>query len=183
MRGVTGIPPPERHIAGMLRIRLVFASALLSSLLATRPVAAQFTATQDLSLKGLSLVDRQFTASVSYLPADTTVALRDWADLRLRQAGLRLLTAPADTSRPEGLLRITLTSSSAGRWTEDLMVRIQVEQTALLARTGDPMLMVTWYAEETTREVPSTESVAATRVLLERATTRFMRAWMGAQGR
>ena len=63
------------------------------------------------------------------------------------------------------------------------MVRIQVEQTALLARTGDPMLMVTWYAEETTREVPSTESVAATRVLLERATTRFMRAWMGAQGR
>ena len=152
-------------------------------MLAVSPAAAQFSATQDLSLKGLRLVDRQFTSAVSYLPPDSATALREAADLRLRQSGLRLLTDPADTTRPEGRLRISLTSISAGRWTDDLVVRIQVEQTALLARTGDPMLMVTWYAEETARNVPSTESVAATRELLERGITRFMRAWLGAQGR
>ncbi|MEO8635679.1 MAG: hypothetical protein ABI587_10430 [Gemmatimonadales bacterium] len=157
--------------------------ALLLAFSFVGPAAAQFTATQDVSLKGLSLLDRQFTSTVAYLSPDSVAALRDDADLRLRQAGLRLLTSAADSSRPEGLLRISLTSSSAGRWTEDLVVRIQVEQTAVLARTDTPMLMVTWYAEETSREVPSTESVAAIRALLERGVTRFMRAWMAAQGR
>ncbi len=163
--------------------RPAIATALLIGLIAVHPAAAQFTASQDLSLKGLRLVDRQFTSNLPYLPPDSAAALRDAADLHLREAGLRLLTNPADTSRPEGRLSISLTSSSAGRWTDDLAVRIQVEQTALLARTNDPMLMVTWYVEETVRAVPSIESVAAARALLERGISRFMHAWMRAQGR
>ncbi len=156
---------------------------LLLTCLAAAPALAQFTAGQDVSLKGLRLVDRQFASSVSYLSPDSAAAMRDGTDLRLRQAGLQLLTDPAAAGRPEGLLRISLTASSAGRWSEDVVVRIRAEQTALLARTNEAMLMVTWYAEETARNVPSTETVASTRTLLEKAVTRFMRAWMVAQGR
>jgi hypothetical protein len=63
------------------------------------------------------------------------------------------------------------------------MLRVQVEQTALLARTGESMLMVTWYAEEGSTDVPTTETGPAARLLLTRGVDRFLRAWFSANGR
>jgi hypothetical protein len=164
-------------------VRTTLTTLLLA---ATLPMAgmAQYAATQDLSLKRLGNVDLILTLNVGTLHPDTATALRYFVEIELRKAGLVLLSGRSDNFlKPEGRLRISLTSVARGRWTDDLMLRVQVEQTALLARTGESMLMVTWYAEEGSTDVPTTETGPAARLLLTRGVDRFLRAWFSANGR
>lgn len=146
--------------------------------------AAQYAATQDLSLKGLTRVDLALAINVTTLPPDSATALRHFVDLELRKAGLVLLSARSDEFvKPEGRLRISLVSIARGRFTDDLMFRIQLEQTAVLARTHESMTMVTWYAEESSLNVPTTEASESSRQLLISGLDRFVRAWFAANGR
>lgn len=146
--------------------------------------AAQYVPTQDLSLKGLGKVDLAITIAVSTLPPDTATALNHFIELELRKAGLVLLSARSDEFvKPEGRLRVSLASMARGRFTDDLMLRIQLEQTATLVRTREAMAMVTWYAEEASLNVPTTEGIATARQLLTKGLDRFVRAWFSANGR
>jgi hypothetical protein len=146
--------------------------------------AAQYVPTQDLSLKGLSKVDLAITIAVSTLPPDTATALNHFTELELRKAGLVLLSARSDEFlKPEGRLRVSLASQARGRFTDDLLLRIHLEQTATLARTGETMTMVTWFVEETNLNVPTTESTQAARLLLTKGLDRFVRSWFQANGR
>lgn len=165
----------------MLRIGLI--SLLVT---ATLPLtgAAQYVPTQDLSLKGLAKVDLAITVAVGTLPPDTATALRHFAELELRKAGLVLLSAQSgEFLKPDGRLRVSLASTARGRFTDDLMLRIQLEQTATLARTHEAMTMVTWFVEETNQNLPTTETPAAARLLLTAGLDRFVRAWFSANGR
>ena len=146
--------------------------------------AAQYVPTQDLSLKGLGKVDLAITIAVSTLPPDSATALRHYTELELRKAGLVLLSARSDEFlKPEGRLRVSLASQARGRFTDDLTVRVQLEQTATLARTREAMTMVTWFVEETSLNVPTTETTPAARLLLTKGLDRFVRAWFSANGR
>ncbi len=155
-------------------------------LLATLPGAgtAQYAATQDLSLKGLTKADLALTIRVSTLPPDSATALRHFVELELRKAGLVLLSGRSeDFVKPDGRLRILLVSTARGRFTDDLTIRIQMDQTAVLARTRESMTMVTWYAEESSYNVPTTEASEASRLLMASGLDRFVRAWLAANGR
>lgn len=151
---------------------------------APRTGDAQYAATQDLSLKGLTKVDLALGITVNTLPPDSATALRYFTELELRKAGLVLLSTRSDEFvKPEGRLRISLVSIARGRFTDDLMLRIQIEQTAQLVRTRESMSMVTWYAEESALNVPTTEASGAARQLLTSGLDRFVRAWFAANGR
>jgi hypothetical protein len=157
---------------------------LLATVAAARSGAAQYVPTQDLSLKGLGKVDLAITIAVSTLPPDTATALNHFIELELRKAGLVLLSARSDEFlKPEGRLRVSLASQARGRFTDDLLLRIHLEQTATLARTGETMTMVTWFVEETNLNVPTTESTQAARLLLTKGLDRFVRSWFQANGR
>jgi hypothetical protein len=159
-------------------------SLLLAFLALARTGSAQYVPTQDLSLKALGKVDLAITIAVGTLPPDTATALRLFTELELRKAGLVLLSGRSDEFlKPEGRLRVSLASQARGRFTDDLLLRIQLEQTATLARTREAMTMVTWYAEEIHLNVPTTEATAASRLLLTRGLDRFVRAWLSANGR
>jgi hypothetical protein len=157
---------------------------LLLLLFAPASVVGQYTPTQDLSLKGLAQVDLVVGVSVADLAADSAQTIGNEVELALRKAGLTPLAADADRRiRPQGRVRFALTSVTHGRWTDDLALRIQVEQTSILARTGEAMLMVTWYAEEATPNVPALDVSTACRTVLARGIDRFLKAWLTANGR
>jgi hypothetical protein len=157
---------------------------LLLLLMAPAALAGQYTPTQDLSLKGLAQVDLVVGVNVTDLAADSAQSMGSQVELALRKAGLTPLGSDSDRRlRPQGRVRFALTSVTHGRWTDDLALRIQVEQTSILARTGEPMLMVTWYAEETVANVPALDVPTATRTLLARGIDRFLKAWLTANGR
>ncbi|HTS88305.1 MAG TPA: hypothetical protein VMG41_07410 [Gemmatimonadales bacterium] len=161
-------------------------SALIATLLAlSTPVAgsAQYVPTQDLSLKGLAAVDLLVSFDGSDLSSDSTAALRDGAEVELRKSGLVIASRQGATARPDGRLRIVLSASANGRWTDDMVVRVQVEQTAILARTQEPMLMVTWYSEETASRVATTDLIPVARSLMGRGLDRFLKAWLASNGR
>jgi hypothetical protein len=158
--------------------------ALLLLLLTARAGAAQFTPTQDLSLKGLTEVDLLVTVGVDALAPDSVQPLKELVSIQLRKAGIRLLSESADRRlKPMGRIRFALASATHGRWTDDLTVRIWVEQTSILARTREAMLMVTWYAEESELNVPTLDVGTSTRALLNRGIDRFLSAWLAANGR
>jgi len=158
---------------------------LLSVLLLLAPASAagQYAPTQDLSLKGLAQIDLVVGVSVPDLAADSAQAIGKQVELELRKAGLTPLGENERRIHPQGRIRFGLTSATRGRWTDDLTLRIQVEQTSVLARTGEAMLMVTWYAEETSPNVPALDVPAASRALLSRGLDRFLKAWLIANGR
>lgn len=157
---------------------------VLLLLLTSRAGIAQFSPTQDLSLKGLTEVDLLVTVGADALPPDSVQPFKDLVSIQLRKAGLHLLSESADHRlRPQGRIRFALTSATHGRWTDDLVVRVWVEQTSILARTREAMLMVTWYAEESELNVPTLDVGTSTRTLLNRGVDRFLSAWLGANGR
>jgi hypothetical protein len=119
--------------------------------------------------------------SADDLPLDSTAALRDRVSLELGKAGLTVVPDQSDRRvRPDGILRVALTASARGRWVDDLLVRIQVEQTAVLPRTRDALLMVTWYSEQSDLNVPATEVAPHARLLVQRGIDRFIKAWLAA---
>lgn len=152
-------------------------------LLTFRTGAAQFSPTQDLSLKGLAQVDLLVTVGIDDLAPDSVPTLKDLVSTQLRTTGLLPLSDTDRRLRPQGRVRFALTSVTHGRWTDDLVLRIWVEQTSILARTGEAMLMVTWYAEDSELNVPTLDVGASTRVLLNRGIDRFLKAWLAANGR
>jgi hypothetical protein len=159
---------------------LVAALLLLSS----QAAVAQYAATQDASLRGFRQAVLYVSISADDLAPDSASALVQRVKLELGEAGLVVLSEQSDRPlRPDGILRLTLTSSARGRWIDDLVVRVQVEQTSVLPRTGDALLMVTWYAEQSDLGVPATELAPHARVLVQRSIDRFIRAWLAANGR
>jgi hypothetical protein len=156
---------------------------LLVPLLA-RPAAAQYAATQDASLRGFRHAVLYVSISADDLAPDSATALGERIRLELGTAGLVLVGDQSDHRvRPDGVLRVALAASARGRWVDDLVVRLQVEQTAVLPRTGEALRMVTWYAEQHEMNVPATEIAPRARLLLQRSSDRFLKAWLAANGR
>ncbi len=181
-RRETGLRVRLRALTRLGLMRRLLPVVLL--LLVSRAGVAQFTPTQDLSLKGLTEVDLLVTVGVDALAPDSVQPLKDLASIQLRKAGFHLLSEAADRRlKPQGRVRFAVTSATRGRWTDDLVVRIWVEQTSILARTREAMLMVTWYAEESELNVPTLDVGASTRALLNRSIDRFLSAWLAANGR
>jgi hypothetical protein len=145
---------------------------------------AQYAATQDASLRGFRQAALYVSVSAEDLAPDSAQALTERVKLELGEVGLVVVSDQSDRRlRPDGILRVVLTSSARGRWLDDLVVRVQVEQTSVLPRTGDALLMVTWYSEQSDLGVPATELAPHARVLVQRGIDRFIRAWLAANGR
>jgi len=181
----------RRETGVRVRLRALTRLGLMSRLLpflllllTSRAGVAQFSPTQDLSLKGLTEVDLLVTVGVDALASDSVQPLKDLASIQLRKAGFHLVSEAADRRlKPQGRIRFALTSATRGRWTDDLVVRVWVEQTSILARNREAMLMVTWYAEESELNVPTLDVGTSTRTLLNRGIDRFLSAWLAANGR
>jgi len=157
---------------------------LLLSFLLARPAAAQYAATQDATLRGFRQVVLYVPISADDLAPDSATALSDGVKLELRKSGIVIVSDQSDQRlRPDGILRVALAASARGRWVDDLVVRIQVEQTAVLPRTGDALSMVTWYAEQHDLNIPATELAPHARLLVQRGIDRFIKAWLAANGR
>lgn len=156
---------------------------LLAPLLA-RPAAAQYAATQDASLRGFRHALLSVSISAEDLAPDSATVLSERLKLELGKSGLVLVSDQSDRRvRPDGILRVALAASARGRWVDDLVVRIQIEQTAVLPRTGEALRMVTWYAEQRDLNIPATELAPHARLLIERSIDRFIKAWLAANGR
>lgn len=157
--------------------------AILGVLLSRRAVA-QYAATQDASLRGFRQAVLYVSVTADDLAPDSARGLTEPVKLELGRAGLVVVYEQSDRRlRPDGILRVALTASARGRWVDDLVVRVQVEQTAVLPRTGDALLMVTWYSEQSDLNVPATELAPHARVLVQRSVDRFIKAWLAANNR
>lgn len=153
-------------------------------MLLSRRAVAQYAATQDASLRGFRQAVLYVSVTADDLAPDSARGLTEPVKLELGRAGLVVVSEQSDRRlRPDGILRVALTASARGRWVDDLVVRVQVEQTAVLPRTGDALLMVTWYSEQSDLNVPATELAPHARVLVQRSIDRFIKAWLAANNR
>jgi hypothetical protein len=165
-------------------VRRFRSTILLLSFLFARPAAAQYAATQDATLRGFRQVVLYVPISADDLAPDSATALSERVKLELGKSGIVIVSDQSDQRlRPDGILRVALAASARGRWVDDLVVRIQVEQTAVLPRTGDALSMVTWYAEQHDLNIPATELAPHARLLVQRGIDRFIKAWLAANGR
>ena len=157
-----------------------FLPILLSlALLVPRGAVAQYAATQDASLRGLRRVTLYVSVNADDLPADSATALAERVRIELGKAGLILVPELAEPPiRPEAIVRVALNSTARGRWVDDLSLRLQVEQTATIPRTGDALRMVTWYTEYNDIDIAAAELPAHARVLVDRGLNRFLKAWL-----
>ena len=156
--------------------RFLLLLPVLAAILPARG-AAQYAATQDATLRGLRTLSLTLNLSAPDLPQDTAAALVAFTREALGKAGVSVVPLePAARAQPDGILRISLTTTARGRWVDDLGIRFQIEQTATLPRTGDVLSMVTWYAEQNDQNIPATDLTLRARAVLQQVVSRLIKA-------
>ncbi len=143
------------------------------------PVVGQYAATQAETLRGLQRVLVVFSEPNERLEALVLRDLYQDATLELRKVGIRVATEAEEVDMStDGVLNMTVFAD--GGFSQNVTLRIDVEQHATLVRTGETKQMVTWFYEAARSGYPADQSA---RVLLTDGVNEFLSDWLDANGR
>jgi len=156
---------------------IVLAAGL--SVLSAVPMAGQYVATQDSSLRGLSRTVVRFRLADDVINPAIKLQLAEYLTLELRKAGLKLVDDAEEIDDKDGILDLQLGKMDRGR-TCDLYLRVSLQQQADLKRTGQKLWMTTWYHETGQHNVVA-DSVADD--VLKDGVNRFLNRWLAMNGR
>ena len=152
---------------------------LLLSLLTPSVAEAQYAVTQGQTLSGLDNVLLAFAEPTGQIQATDLQSLYQSATLELRKVGIRIATDSTEVDMAtDGVLNVTLWVTDA--FSDEVSLRLDVEQLATLRRTGETLQMVTWF-HESARSGPNWRDF--TRSLLMDGVNGFLSDWLDANGR
>ena len=154
-------------------------TAAVMTVTVTGLASAQYVASQDSSLRGLTRVMVRFRVADGTLNPVIKSRLAEYLTLELRKAGLRLTDGPEELKDDDGVLDVSLAKIDRDR-TCDLNLRLSLEQRSSLKRTGQSLWMATWYYE-TGRQNVLPDSAADG--VLEDGVNRFLNRWLAMNGR
>ena len=139
------------------------------------PAGAQYGRDQHKALQGLSRVLVIFSEDDHKTDAATFTQMRDSVLSALTQSGLRVARDSADLDmKRDGILDVSL---FLGTGVEQVV--IDLEQSVVLARTKEPLQLVTWYYEA---GHPSADWRSDAPALLMKGVAFFISDWRSANG-
>ena len=144
----------------------------------TTSAPAQYVGTQDSSLRGLARLDVRFETPDGAVSPTLRSQLTDYLDLELRKAGLKLVVSDTALKESEGLLEVRFARSQGP--SSDASLRLSLQQMATLKRTGQSLWMVSWFYEDSRRDVVP-DSVA--HAMIANGLNRFLNRWLAMNGR
>lgn len=163
----------------MKRSRLPILVSVMFILTLPPSLSAQYVSAQDSSLVGLKKVFVIFSDSGDAVTQAQAEELMGDIVLNLRKTGIRMAHDSSDVSKDDGVLHFTLMKRQYAL-TNDLSLRLDVEQQATLARTGESSRVGTWYYEDDRHNVDPQQVL---KPMVRKAVDAFLLKWLDMNGR
>jgi hypothetical protein len=140
---------------------------------------AQYGVSQDSTLVGIKKVYLNFTDENGGLGVADAESLSGSVALELRKAGIRVAKDRNELTADDAVLNVSVITVTRTLVT-DILVRMDVEQLAQLARTKKSYPMVTWYYEQNKLNgIPKSDGPRLVKTGLDE----FLSKWLDMNGR